>query len=74
MSKVLTELSTMKGTTSGVRIYNGAQIEETHGRQVKKPSDINYNVEPVSDDDDKKTTELLRQILTEDAPSANEEE
>ena len=74
MSKVLTELSTMQGTTSGVRVYNGSAMEEVHGRQVKNPSNIDYNVEPVSDDDDKTTTELLRQILTEEAPSVNEEE
>ncbi len=74
MSKVLTELSTMQGTTSGVRVYSGSSMTEVRGRQIKQASDIDYNVERVSDDDGKTTKQLLREILTEDPPSESEEE
>jgi len=73
MSRVLTEMSTMKGTTSGVRVYNGAKMDEVHSRQNKKASDIDYNVESIPDADEKTTKELLRDILTDDAPSGSEE-
>ena len=45
MSRVMTKLSNMRETSSGVRIYSGTQMQEVQARNSKPESSINFNVE-----------------------------
>lgn len=45
MSRVMTNLSTMNGTSSAVRIYNGNQMQEVQARTVQPASGVEFQVE-----------------------------
>ena len=45
MSRVMTNLSTMNGTSSGVRIYNGDDIVEVQARNSKPANGVDFEVE-----------------------------
>lgn len=45
MSSVMTNLSSMRKTSSGVRIYNGGQMSEVQARNVKQGSGVNFDVQ-----------------------------
>lgn len=45
MSRVMTSLSEMRSTSSGVRIYNGAQMQEVQARNAKQESGVNFDLE-----------------------------
>jgi pilus assembly protein CpaB len=48
MSRVMTNLSTMNGTSSAVRIYNGSEMKEVQARNVTSDSvDFSVESEPV---------------------------
>lgn len=48
MSRVMTKLSEMSGTTSGVRIYSGDVVREERARTAEKSTGIDFDVEETS--------------------------
>lgn len=45
MSRVMSELSNLRDTSSGVRIYNGAAMQEVQARNAKESSSVNFDLE-----------------------------
>jgi Flp pilus assembly protein CpaB len=45
MSNVLSKLSTMQQTSSGVRVYNGADMQEVEARNPAPTSGVSFDVE-----------------------------
>ena len=45
MSRVMTDLSNMKQTSSGVRIYNGLESQEVRARNVQATSSVDFDVQ-----------------------------
>lgn len=45
MSRVMTKLSAMNGTSSGVRVYSGDRVDEVKARIVQDGDSINFDVE-----------------------------
>ncbi len=45
MSRVMTELSNMRETSSGVRIYSGPVMQEVQARNAKQDGAVNFNLE-----------------------------
>ncbi len=45
MSKVMTKLSTMTGTSSAVRIYNGTKTTEVKPRRIQNDNNVEFAVE-----------------------------
>lgn len=45
MSRVMTNLSNMNGTSSAVRIYNGIQVQEAQARNVEPPKGVDFQME-----------------------------
>ena len=53
MSRVMTKLSTMTGTSSAVRIYNGDQMNEVKARKNVTNNAVDFNVEETSTNEQK---------------------
>lgn len=68
MSKVMTTLSKMTGTTSGVRIYNGDQMSDVKARQVTTGENVDFSVEdaPLPEQNITITPEALEQMGDEE--------
>jgi len=69
MSKVMTNLSTLNGTSSAVRIYEGSSIKEVQARKVEAPKGgVDFNVEdaPVPDQNIYITPEALQELVVEE--------
>jgi pilus assembly protein CpaB len=45
MSRVMTKLSSMTGTSSAIRVYSGAELIETRGRSSGNENAVNFDVE-----------------------------
>ncbi|HPD83045.1 MAG: Flp pilus assembly protein CpaB [Alphaproteobacteria bacterium] len=45
MSRVMTDLSLMRETTSGIRIYNGIEMNEVQGRNPRPEQSVNFDVQ-----------------------------
>ncbi len=45
MSRVMTNLSTMNGTSSAVRIYNGDQMQEVQARTIQPSGGVDFQIE-----------------------------
>ncbi len=45
MSRVMSELSSLRETSSGVRVYNGAVMREMEARNANKSSGVNFDLE-----------------------------
>lgn len=45
LSRVMTKLSGMNGTSSGVRVYNGANVEEVKARVVQNGDSVSFDME-----------------------------
>lgn len=45
MSRVMTNLSNMRETSSGVRIYNGIQMQDAKARNIQQTTGVNFDVQ-----------------------------
>jgi pilus assembly protein CpaB len=45
MSRVMTSLSEMRSTSSGVRIYNGTEMQDVQARNAKQESGVNFDLQ-----------------------------
>jgi hypothetical protein len=45
MSRVMSELSNMRDSSSGVRVYNGAVLQEMSARNARESSSVNFDLE-----------------------------
>lgn len=68
MSKVMTTLTKMTGTSSAVRIYNGDQTQEVKARQLKEESNVHFSIEQEAPPEQKIiiTPEALEQLGNEE--------
>lgn len=69
MSKVMTNLSSLNGTSSAVRIYEGTQIKEVQARKIEpKKSGVDFNVEdgPKVEQNIYITPEALQEFVAEE--------